>query len=879
MSVAASPVSSVSAETRRPPVMDVYQEALHYLQSQQVAVVAEPDADVLEEDVFHEEAVSCLLSPLHSETLDFPDTPTSCSPEDMLERRLVVLKGIMESEKVYLRELEALLMPMKALRASAGTSQPVLTSRQVQTVFYQVPELQDLHQSFYSSLKDRLSSHCQTEPSPEDKRTMNRPGFELVVGDLFLKMVNQIGLYGGFIENYEEAVAIVRKCTQTDPRFRTLAQSMTSNSNGSDKTRTKYTFEALLYRPLDRVTKNTLVLQDVLKTTPAEHADFTSLQEALRLSHSFLSGVNESSQSKREVTLSHGMRRQLMRDGFVVDASEGERSLRHLFLYTDLLLCTRLKQASRGKQDQYRFCWFLPLAGLKLHWAVDQERSPDTNLRLLTIRNKLYLLRQQLQQQKAGSRAGVLAARSRKKLEQMELMLLTHSPGYRMELHSPSVKSHTLLFSSLYELEEWREAIHKLITDNIETVPPDLLTLTGACVKLRMTQQPPLLSSYDVDDEKSLCGTLGVAVHSACGLQQPVCAYVCVEVDGYEFYDKQAQTHSSVHSFNPHWDQELCFQVDGARRLRVLCLAQTDGQDDAVIGKAALQLESKTLSKRWRRQTLLLGQVEVTLSLKFCPHPLEPPSSTTQHQPVFCVPIETVAHQEGVLVPHVVRLCVEEVERRGMDEVGIYRISGATSDISALRTAFNNNNLREAVTKLRSAEVNVVSGVLKLYFRELPEPLIPTELFQSLAKTLDIQDIDSRLQSMLSLLQSCPDPNRHTFLYLLHHLQRSVARTLTFAFVWLRETQQMSVFFIYSRVSEKQDVNKMSLMNLATVFGPTLIRPPVVGLGYDGPTVDISQEVVVQVQVVFWYLQCNNLPEAQTSLQHDTDAEDETTHV
>ena len=38
---------------------------------------------------------------------------------------------------------------------------------------------------------------------------------------------------------------------------------------------------------------------------------------------------------------------------------------------------------------------------------------------------------------------------------------------------------------------------------------------------------------------------------------------------------------------------------------------------------------------------------------------------------------------------------------------------------------------------------------------------------------VDIQDLDSRLGSMLSLLQSCPDPNRHTFLYLLQHLQRS----------------------------------------------------------------------------------------------------------
>ncbi|XP_020484909.2 active breakpoint cluster region-related protein [Labrus bergylta] len=814
--------------------MDIYQEAVDFLESHHIAVEAE--AEVLDEDVFQEEAGSCLLSPLHLHILDLPETPTSCSPEEMLERRLVVLKGILESEEVYLRELKALLTPMKALWASAGTSQPVLSSGQVQTVFYQVPELRDMHQSFYSALKARLSAHCQTE--------MNHSGFELVVGDLFLKLVNHIGLYGGFIENYEKAVEVVRKCTQSDRRFRTLAQNMTSNSQ--DKTRTSYTLEALLYKPLDRVTKTTLVLLDLLKTTPEEHGDYTSLQEALRLSRGFLYGINESSQSKREVTLSPGIRRQLMRDGFVVDASDSERSLRHLFLYTDLLLCTRLKHSSRGKQDQYRFCWFLPLGGLRLHLVIEQERSPETHVRLYSIRTKMYHLSQQLRHH-----TGSLSSRDRKKLEQMELMLLTLSPVYRLDLHSPSGKSHTFRLSSLYELEEWREAIHKLITDNIETVPPDLLTLTSACVKLRMTQQPPLHSSIPGEDEEYLCGTLSVAIHSACGLLQPACVYVCVEVDGYEFYDKQAQTHSSVHSLSPHWEQELSFQVDGARELRVLCVSQSDGEGDTVLGKAAVKLESKSLNKRWRRQTLHLGQTELTLSLKYCPHPLEPPSSTAQTHPVFCVPIETVAQQEGVLVPHVVRCCVEEVESRGMDEVGIYRISGTTSDINTLKAAFN-SNLREAVTRLRSLDVNAVSGVLKLYFRELPEPLIPTELFQSLAAALDIQDINSRLVSMLSLLQSCPDPNRHTFLYLLHHLQR---------------------------VSDKQNVNKMSCMNLATVFGPSLLRPPVVGQGHSGPTVDISQEVVVQVQVVFFYLQCNNLPEAQTSLPHDTDGEDETTHM
>lgn len=41
----------------------------------------------------------------------------------------------------------------------------------------------------------------------------------------------------------------------------------------------------------------------------------------------------------------------------------------------------------------------------------------------------------------------------------------------------------------------------------------------------------------------------------------------------------------------------------------------------------------------------------------------------------------------------------------------------------------------------------------------------------------------------------------------------------------------------------------MSLMNLATVFGPSLLRPPVAGLGDGAPPVDISQEVMVQVRL------------------------------
>lgn len=40
-------------------------------------------------------------------------------------------------------------------------------------------------------------------------------------------------------------------------------------------------------------------------------------------------------------------------------------------------------------------------------------------------------------------------------------------------------------------------------------------------------------------------------------------------------------------------------------------------------------------------------------------------------------------------MPYIVRQCIEEVEKRGIDEVGIYRISGVATDIQALKAAFD----------------------------------------------------------------------------------------------------------------------------------------------------------------------------------------------
>lgn len=45
-------------------------------------------------------------------------------------------------------------------------------------------------------------------------------------------------------------------------------------------------------------------------------------------------------------------------------------------------------------------------------------------------------------------------------------------------------------------------------------------------------------------------------------------------------------------------------------------------------------------------------------------------------------------------MPYIVRQCLEEIERRGMEEVGIYRVSGVATDIQALKSAFDTSECR-----------------------------------------------------------------------------------------------------------------------------------------------------------------------------------------
>ncbi|XP_077825837.1 active breakpoint cluster region-related protein isoform X5 [Macaca mulatta] len=770
-----------------------------------------------------------------------------------LEMRKLVLSGFLASEEIYINQLEALLLPMKPLKATATTSQPVLTIQQIETIFYKIQDIYEIHKEFYDNL-------CPKVQQWDSQVTM---------GHLFQKLASQLGVYKAFVDNYKVALETAEKCSQSNNQFQKISEELkVKGPKDSKDSHTSVTMEALLYKPIDRVTRSTLVLHDLLKHTPVDHPDYPLLQDALRISQNFLSSINEDIDPRRTaVTTPKGETRQLVKDGFLVEVSESSRKLRHVFLFTDVLLCAKLKKTSAGKHQQYDCKWYIPLADLVFPSPEESEASPQVHPfpdhELEDMKMKISALKSEIQKEKANKGQSRAIERLKKKMFENEFLLLLNSPTIPFRIHNRNGKSYLFLLSSDYERSEWREAIQKLQKKDLQAFvlsSVELQVLTGSCFKLRTVHNIPVTSNKDDDESPGLYGFLHVIVHSAKGFKQSANLYCTLEVDSFGYFVSKAKTRVFRDTAEPKWDEEFEIELEGSQSLRILCYEKCydktkvnkDNNEivDKIMGKGQIQLDPQTVeTKNWHTDVIEMNGIKVEFSMKFTSRDMSLKRTPSKKQTgVFGVKISVVTKRERSKVPYIVRQCVEEVEKRGIEEVGIYRISGVATDIQALKAVFD---ARKELQKLRRADllaqddpaynkdillmlsdmdINAIAGTLKLYFRELPEPLLTDRLYPAFMEGIALSDPAAKENCMMHLLRSLPDPNLITFLFLLEHLKR---------------------------VAEKEPINKMSLHNLATVFGPTLLRPSEVeSKAHVTSAADIwSHDVMAQVQVLLYYLQ------------------------
>lgn len=180
--------------------------------------------------------------------------------------------------------------------------------------------------------------------------------------------------------------------------------------------------------------------------------------------------------------------------------------------------------------------------------------------------------------------------------------------------------------------------------------------------------------------------------------------------------------------------------------------------------------------------------------------------------PTFGVDLGEQMLRDGVEVPRVLEKCAEAIELYGLESKGIYRLSGTTSRVQRLKAVLDYDT--EAVDLLSEenlSDINDIAAVLKLWFRELPEPLLTWELYHAFIDAAKIDNDRLRHIRLHERINELPDPNYATLKFLMGHLDK---------------------------VAQHESVNQMSRSNLAIVFGPNLLGapPPQLAHLYPGPT-------------------------------------------
>ncbi|ESN98614.1 hypothetical protein HELRODRAFT_106880 [Helobdella robusta] len=132
--------------------------------------------------------------------------------------------------------------------------------------------------------------------------------------------------------------------------------------------------------------------------------------------------------------------------------------------------------------------------------------------------------------------------------------------------------------------------------------------------------------------------------------------------------------------------------------------------------------------------------------------------------------------------------CLLELTKDQLTE-GIFRVPGDTEEVNVLKSKCESWLSPSSAT----TDPHILASLLKLWYRELHEPLIPTEFYDLCVESYANPD------SAIAIMDKLPEPNKVVLMYLIRFLQKF-------------------------SVAEVSNVTKMDASNLSMVMAPNCLR-------------------------------------------------------
>ncbi|XP_035379016.1 unconventional myosin-IXb isoform X2 [Electrophorus electricus] len=151
---------------------------------------------------------------------------------------------------------------------------------------------------------------------------------------------------------------------------------------------------------------------------------------------------------------------------------------------------------------------------------------------------------------------------------------------------------------------------------------------------------------------------------------------------------------------------------------------------------------------------------------------------------------------DKVPVPVVLEIMLEHVEMNGLYTEGIYRKSGSANRMKELRQLLEADPNKVC---LEDYPIHAVTGLVKQWLRELPDPLMTFHLYNDFLHAVELPEKLEQVHAIYRVVEQLPQANFCTLERLIFHLVR---------------------------VSREEKSNRMTPNSLAIVFAPCILRGP-----------------------------------------------------
>ncbi|XP_065257207.1 rho GTPase-activating protein 18 [Emys orbicularis] len=171
----------------------------------------------------------------------------------------------------------------------------------------------------------------------------------------------------------------------------------------------------------------------------------------------------------------------------------------------------------------------------------------------------------------------------------------------------------------------------------------------------------------------------------------------------------------------------------------------------------------------------------------------------TKDSGLFGVPLSVLLEQDqkkvpGTRIPLIFHKLISQIEEARLDTEGLLRIPGVAARVKSLCQELE-AKFYEGTFNWESVKQHDAASLLKLFIRELPQPLLTVEYLKAFQDVQNLPTKKHQLQALNLLVLLLPEANRDTLKILLEFLQR---------------------------VIDHRDKNKMTLNNVAMVMAPNL---------------------------------------------------------